>query len=231
MEPNELASRPELAVALAVTRRVFERDASKVEHAIRVATTVLSAGGTTDQVQAALLHDVVEDLGIHLWPAINEFGTTVTGIVKDCSDCEPTRGETKAPWVERKVAHVNHLRMGAAPETYLVVAADKLDALQRTVSELREDSHDYWSKKHFKGGCFGTLWYYRAMSANLSRHIPDNPISVAVAAKIRELGALVDALESSDTASLTDDELLEVAKRTPFPKGIRPGDGGIGTGA
>ena len=45
-------------------------------HLLRVASTVIRAGGTPDQARAALLHDAVEDGGRKWWPAVAAFGPT-----------------------------------------------------------------------------------------------------------------------------------------------------------
>lgn len=74
-----------------------------ITHLMAVAALVGEAGGTENEVIAALLHDAVEDCG---GPPIEReirerFGDTVGDIVIGCSDTDET---PKPPWQKRKKA-------------------------------------------------------------------------------------------------------------------------------
>lgn len=210
------------AHAVATTAHAPHREKSTgapyIEHPERVALAVLEAGGSVEQAQAALLHDVIEEAGPEWWPQIEAFGPVVTEIVRVCTDDEPTDG--KRPWIDRKTEHVAKLRAGVLAEAYAVIAADKLDALRRTTAELAATGDAYWARGIFKGGRCGTVWYYRSMGEILDPRVADEATRSELA---DHLHALATATGLTD---LTCDELLERARTRPFPEGIRSGEGG-----
>lgn len=184
-----------------------------------MARRVLAAGGSVEQAQAALLHDTIEDQGPSWWPDIRAFGATVASIVHACSDAE-TVGNKKAPWIDRKTEHVGKLAGGVVREAYLVVAADKLDAVDRTLAELVAHGASFWSKGVFKGGRLGTVWYYTAMSAAVSQHLPENALAAELATQVARLRVI------ADLDGVEEKELLAMATVTRWPDGIKAGDGG-----
>ncbi len=224
---DALLADPALAGALLLADRIHAGQKEKssgapyIGHPIRVATTVLAAGGTTTQVRAALLHDTIEDGGPRFWPEVAAFGADVAAIVRDCTDDEPQGGRKRA-WLDRKVEHVAKLRSGLRPDSYLVVAADKLDAVVRTVADLERQGSAVWSGPVFKGGRLGTVWYYRSMTALVSRALPAIPIAEVL---VREVARLTD-LAGLGAAEV--ESLLPLAIETPWPDGIRAGQGGPG---
>ncbi len=92
-----------VALAAEIHGEQTEKDggAPYLGHLLRVCSTVVRNGGTTDQAVAALLHDAVEDSGPHRWPDVHRFGNLVTQIVAACSDAQP-EGDDKPPWLRRK---------------------------------------------------------------------------------------------------------------------------------
>jgi (p)ppGpp synthase/HD superfamily hydrolase len=193
-----------------------------IGHLSRVARAVLDAGGTIDQGAAALLHDAIEESGPAWWPKIWDFGLTVTAIVKACSDAEPVDPAHKAPWIDRKVEHVGKLRAGVEEATYLVVAADKLDAVNRTLAAVARDGDSFWHGGVFKGGRLGTLWYYRSMSDIVAEHLAGIPLVDELVGRIEKLAI------AAGVAGVPLDALLARAKIERWPEGIKPGQGGVG---
>lgn len=96
-----------------------------ISHPMAVASIALEFGADEDQAIAALLHDVLEDGGLHYAPIIREkFSDTVYSIVMDCTDGTPDEHGEKSDWHERKINYLKHLH-SISEDAILVVAADK----------------------------------------------------------------------------------------------------------
>jgi (p)ppGpp synthase/HD superfamily hydrolase len=143
-----------------------------ITHVMAVAALVGGAGGSEDEVIAALLHDVVEDQGglPTLDLVRDRFGTAVADIVAGCSDAF---GPPKPPWRERKEAFLERLRE-ASQSVRLVVTADKLHNARAVVSDLRVKGPKAFEV--FRGGRDGTLWYFREVIALLRAASPPPPL-------------------------------------------------------
>ncbi len=157
--------------ALEYASRLHERDVRKmsgvpyVTHLLGVCVIVLANGGNETEAIAALLHDAAEDQGgePELQRIAQRFGDDVARIVRACSDslADTTKGEKKAPWLERKTAYHTHLRDDADGSVLLVAAADKLDNLRAIVRD--HDLHGDALWRRFAGGKTGTLWNFRIL--------------------------------------------------------------------
>jgi (p)ppGpp synthase/HD superfamily hydrolase len=106
----------------------------------------------------------VEDQGgLPTLVAIREkFGEKVAAIVEGCTDstADTSKGETKLPWKERKLAYIAHIAE-ASPSVRLVSTADKLHNAMSILKDYQAISETLWER--FKGGKEGTLWYYRSL--------------------------------------------------------------------
>ena len=152
-----------------------------VGHLLAVSALVWEDGGNEDEAIAALLHDSIEDQGKTQTQIGGEFGERVGAVVEACTDSadeDPAERLTddradetdrqKEPWKPRKVRHIKELR-----ERYVspsldrgvlrVTAADKLANLRATIEDLGAGGDSVWQR--FKGGAFGTEWYYSQMIA------------------------------------------------------------------
>jgi (p)ppGpp synthase/HD superfamily hydrolase len=120
---------------------------------------VLEAGGDEDLAIAGLLHDVVEDQGG--MPRADDvrarFGDRVADIVLGCSDSTTEDRAGKAPYAERKAAHIAHLRE-ASDDVLLVTAADKLHNARAIHTDLLIDGPDMLTR--FNGEPAQILAYY-----------------------------------------------------------------------
>jgi GTP pyrophosphokinase len=154
-----------------------------VAHLLAVASTTIEAGGSEDQVIAALLHDAVEDQGgvSTLRKIRRMFGPEVASIVEACTD---TPEAPKPPWRERKEQHLAQLKDSAA-DVALVVAADKLHNARTILADYRKIGDQLFER--FNGGKAGTLWYYRSMQQMLKTKGPE--------AVVEELDRVVTELE------------------------------------
>ena len=157
-------------------------------HLLGVCSLVLDYGGDEDQAIAGLLHDVVEDCGEqHLAVIAERFGTRVASIVEACTDGAADASGVKAPWKQRKEAHLAHL--GEAPAgTILVAACDKLHNCRSVVADLRTIGPAVFER--FKAGRDGTIWYYQSLLAIISRRLgPNHPIVAELTAAVALMSA------------------------------------------
>ncbi|XP_075431580.1 guanosine-3',5'-bis(diphosphate) 3'-pyrophosphohydrolase MESH1 [Ascaphus truei] len=106
-------------------RRMDVEKTPYINHPIGVATILSQEAGITEiaVLQAALLHDTVEDTNTTFLEIEEQFGLEVRGIVEEVTD------DKKLPKLERKrlqIEHARHCSNGAK----LVKLADKLYNLQ-----------------------------------------------------------------------------------------------------
>lgn len=133
-----------------------------ISHPMAVAAISLEFGADEDQAIAALLHDVLEDGGLHYASIILEkFGDRVYSLVKDCTDGTPDEHGKKSDWHERKINYLKSL--GSVPEdVILVVAADKLHNVRSLVQDIQTVGESVFER--FTTKKEGTLWYYRSVA-------------------------------------------------------------------
>jgi GTP diphosphokinase / guanosine-3',5'-bis(diphosphate) 3'-diphosphatase len=126
-------------------------------HPLQVALLLARLGADDVVLQAALLHDVVEDCeGWTLERVEGEFGAEVAGIVAELTE------DKSRPWSERKQWAVDHAgRMSERAAE--VKAADQLHNILSLCNDLeRTDDHaSIWSR--FKGGCEATVHMKRRL--------------------------------------------------------------------
>ena len=173
-----------------------------ISHLYSVAALVMEAGGTEDEVIAALLHDAVEDHGgLSMLAKIRDvFGEKVADIVEGCTDDAPPEGQSKRPWRERKEAYISHI-VSASHSVRLVSNADKLHNARCILKDYREIGDGLW--KRFTGKRQGTLWYYRSLADAFLKAPADRFLSV-------ELNRVVTELERLLTEKGIKVELCEV---------------------
>ena len=139
------------------------RDIPYIGHLLGVASLVLENGGDEDMAIAALLHDAVEDQGGR--PRRDEierkYGERVAHIVMGCTDSDAVDPHQKAPWCDRKVEYIEHVRNEADPEVRLVSVADKVHNARAILTD-HYDAGDVCFER-FSGRKDGTLWYYRSL--------------------------------------------------------------------
>jgi (p)ppGpp synthase/HD superfamily hydrolase len=138
-------------------------------HPMGVASLVLEAGGDEEQAIAALLHDVPEDCGgeIRLVEILEMFGPRVERIVRGCSDSLVADPEDKAPWRERKQAHIDHIKT-ADMDTLIVTAADKTHNGRAIATDLQSIGSAVWDRFK-KTNREEILWYYTSFYDELAK--------------------------------------------------------------
>ena len=168
---TQLTERYAEAVAYAATAHAAQRrkgtDKPYITHLLATSSLVLEAGGDEDLAIAALLHDVAEDQGGQ--PRLDDvrarFGDRVADVVEGCSDSLSENPDDKAPYVERKSKHIEHLRT-ASDDVLLVTAADKLHNARAIHADLVLHGPDMLSR--FTGTADQIVWYYRSIIDALS---------------------------------------------------------------
>lgn len=121
-----------------------------INHPVRVAVIVENAGGTEDQVIAALLHDVVEDCSVSLSTLREFFGQPVSAMVGSLtnvafSDRGPYHGKSRKV---RHEANVVHFRLYCAPgDGAMVRFADQLDNAGDITQKDRKFAKLYLTEK------------------------------------------------------------------------------------
>lgn len=148
-----------------------------VAHLWSVAAMVTEHGGSTAQVQAAFLHDTVEDHGgmARLADVQDRFGETVASIVHDLSDSTTDTtlpGVEKAPWVDRKTEAISHYRelRNTNPAALLVLAADKIHNLRSLTSDLTVDRYTWHILSNHNPA--DHVWYYSEIADACRGQIP-----------------------------------------------------------
>ncbi|MDQ7086422.1 MAG: HD domain-containing protein [Acidobacteriota bacterium] len=165
-------------------------------HPMLAATLAMEYGADLEQVQAALLHDVLED-GRGSGPENRErlrrsFGERVYAMVDLCTDSDTDSAcGPKAEWLPRKQAYLERLAAADA-DARLVAAADKLANVLTTLFDLRRHGSTTW--KRFRQGREAMLWYYRRCVAALRQG--ESPQGLRQL--LTELEARIAELENGD---------------------------------
>lgn len=137
-------------------------------HPLHVTLILARVGADEVTLQAAILHDVVEDCdGWTLERVEREFGSDVRSVV-----AEVTEDKSKS-WEDRKQALIDHLPE-LSSRARLVKAADKLHNLCSLLEDLRmaTDPEDVW--RHFSRGPEQTLAMARNLVTGLTRDLDES---------------------------------------------------------
>jgi len=162
-------------------------------HLLGVAAIVLEDGGDEEEGIGGLLHDAVEDhprQGLTQREILDRFGGRVHRIVIGCTDSDPA-SDTKAPWEERKLRFIEHLRGEAHADVLRVAAADKLYNARSIINDMRMVGDEVWQR--FSVPREKTIWYYRQVT-NALRTASGSPTRLVL-----ELSAIVAAMERGVT--------------------------------
>jgi len=177
---------------------------SYLTHLVEVMSLTIQGFGDEDQQIAALLHDAVEDVpetpdGLVTADVIREFfGERVSHLVDLCTDARPAiPGAPKAPWFDRKRAHIAHLReVGAQdPSVLLVPLADKLSNGQAIVNDVLLHGNIVWDR--FNAKPHQAKWYYTTMLSVFQELIPDNPLIPRLERVVAQLQELANNSETA----------------------------------
>ncbi|KAI9013314.1 hypothetical protein BC832DRAFT_528584 [Gaertneriomyces semiglobifer] len=160
-------------LAHSTQRRKDPSSTPYINHPIGVAHILLFEGGVSDiaVLQAALLHDTVEDTDTTFEDIEKEFGKRVMDVVKECTD------DKRLPKDERKRLQVESAG-GKSKEAKLVKLADKiynLRDLQRVApvgwSEERVREYFTWAKR-VTDNCRGVNRDLESILDDIYNHVP-----------------------------------------------------------
>ena len=116
-----------------------------IAHLFDVASILISAGASSDEVCAGLLHDAIEDQGGN--PQAENitrmFGSDVRTLVEGCTDSTSIDPDKKLPWEERKKAYIKHFET-ASDSVRRVSCADKISNMRAIIADLTKvDDNEY----------------------------------------------------------------------------------------
>jgi len=150
-------------------------DVPYVSHLMAVSAMVLEHGGSEDAAIAALLHDAVEDQGgLETAREIAVlFGSHVAHLVMACTDAAPADGAPKPPWLQRKMAFIEHLPT-LEPEAALIISCDKLHNLRALVNDVRREGPSTLRRFNHPEGL---TWYFTALAEALQPFAAIAPVA------------------------------------------------------
>ena len=171
-------------------------------HLLGVCSLVLEAGGSEDEAIAALLHDAAEDRGgeTQLVKIRERFGENVEAIVRACSD---SLLENKPDWKLRKREYLAHLE-GQSESALLVSLADKLFNARAILRDYEAVGERVWER--FNAGREGQLWYYRSLSDEFTRLLPQSALTRELADIVKQLERLAATAPASPSPGAGDQE-------------------------
>lgn len=117
-----------------------------IAHLFDVASILISAGASSDEVCAGLLHDAIEDQGGN--PQAENitrmFGSDVRTLVEGCTDSTSTEPDKKLPWEQRKKAYIKHFET-ASDSVRRVSCADKISNMRAIIADLEKTGNNTWN--------------------------------------------------------------------------------------
>lgn len=117
-----------------------------IAHLYDVASILISAGASSDEVCAGLLHDAIEDQGGN--PQAENisrmFGSDVRTLVEGCTDSTSTDPDKKLPWEQRKEAYIKHFET-ASDSVRRVSCADKISNMRAIIADLEKTGNNTWN--------------------------------------------------------------------------------------
>lgn len=164
-----------------------------LSHLLIVAGFVWEAGGDTDQVVAAVLHDTLEDTAVTEADLRKRFGDGVTDLVVACSDGLDGAPRDASTWRQRKQSYVDALAY-KAPRALLVTAADKAHNSSAIVADVRAHGPEVWGRFNATPADIG--WYYTAVLEAVTPSLQGNPLLERLRSSVRDLTELAAAATS-----------------------------------
>lgn len=156
-----------------------------ITHPAAMALILQRFGFDDDElIAAALLHDVVEDTDCTIEELVSLFPATVVETVEALSERKLDEQGAKRPWRDRKLEHIEHIRLAPFPAR-VVALTDKLHNLLSMRFDL-EQGEDVWSR--FNAPRADVLWYHQEMIQSASQDEPRlGPLSDACHELLRQL--------------------------------------------
>lgn len=137
-----------------------------ITHPLAVASLVMEYGNyepDDEVVQAALLHDIVEDTPVKLVHIAHEFSPRVADMVNELSHVEGQSGRTK------RLAYIAVMENTTEPGVLLISACDKMDNLRSILHSIHINDGDAY--RH-------GIWFYRDLLDVYKRRGVPTPLLV-----------------------------------------------------
>ena len=137
-----------------------------IVHPLAVARILIESDAPDDVIQAAVLHDVIEDTDVKIQELRAAFGDTIAELVQDMSEPKH-RTDT---WENRKRHTLEFLE--TAPQNVLLIkVADQLDNIRGLEQDFLHQGEAVW--KRFNRGRAQQEWYHRGLADVFRRRITD----------------------------------------------------------
>jgi (p)ppGpp synthase/HD superfamily hydrolase len=141
-----------------------------IDHLLRVMNTLTAMGYPEDVGIAGLLHDCIEDVGVHPEVIKERFGENVMELVLSATEPAKIPGNpdgVQQDWQSRK-EHTFQVLEAMEDEHKLVIAlADKLDNIQCIAGDLEELGDALWDR--FNAPREKQAWYYKGLARIFQR--------------------------------------------------------------
>ncbi|MDE7417493.1 MAG: HD domain-containing protein [Lachnospiraceae bacterium] len=144
------------------------RKKTKLPYFTHIITTMNYAVELTREIevlQAAILHDTVEDTWVTLDDLRREFGDRVAGLVEAETENKRRNMPAAQTWEIRKRETVEHLKV-ASLDAKIIVLADKTANLESIVREQHYMGMEIWDKFN-QPDKSKQEWYFRAVREQL----------------------------------------------------------------
>jgi myo-inositol-1(or 4)-monophosphatase len=145
------------------------RKGTKIPYFSHIITTMNYALGLTDDIeilQAAILHDTMEDTDVTFEELSSLFGIRVAKLVEQETENKRTDLPPDVTWEIRKKEGIEHVRDGNR-DIKLIVLADKTANLESVVREWHVVGDAIWNKFN-QTDKKKQEWYFRSMREQLS---------------------------------------------------------------
>jgi (p)ppGpp synthase/HD superfamily hydrolase len=151
-----------------------------ISHLMAVSALVLEYGGTRDQAQAALLHDILEDTKLTYVELRHAVGEKVADIVRHCTHIDTPDEKTPEAWKARKQLYIDRLIRDGRPhddeyvaDFVLVTLADKTHNIETTLRDLESgiDDEEFFARFNV-GRELQEWWYTSLLRAYLEIQVP-----------------------------------------------------------
>ncbi|MCF0136500.1 MAG: bifunctional (p)ppGpp synthetase/guanosine-3',5'-bis(diphosphate) 3'-pyrophosphohydrolase [Lachnospiraceae bacterium] len=174
-----------------------------INHPVEVAEIVCTMTDVPSVVEAALLHDTVEDTSVRINDIIRVFGIYVGDLVADETENKRRNIPAMETWRVRKEEAIRKIA-GAGSEAKMISLADKLSNLRSIKRSLDQYGDDVWNWFN-NNEIADQAWYYRSMR--------DQYIGLKTTDAWKEYAALIEVVfstvtnqETLDTEDLDFDE-------------------------
>jgi myo-inositol-1(or 4)-monophosphatase len=146
-----------------------KRKGTEIPYFSHIITTMNYEVELTDDIeilQAAILHDTVEDTQVTLEDLICEFGSRVAMLVESETVNKRIDIPATETWEIRKSEGIEHVREGSL-DVKLIVLADKTANLESLVREWRKVGDEVW-RKFNQTDKRKQQWYFNAIREQLT---------------------------------------------------------------